>query len=296
MKNKLTQWLILLVLVLTWGSSFILMKKGLLVFPPLQMGALRIVLTFLFLLPFMVLRIRKIKRRQWGLFFLSGLLGSGIPAMLFAYAQSGIDSSLSGILNSLTPLFTLLVGLLFFRFRARWFQITGVFIGLAGACGLVALSGGGDISWNFSYASFIILATILYAININIVKTYFTETDPISITTYTIGAIGLPALLYLLGCTNFITLMQETEGAWRAFSMIAILSVAGTGVAGILYNYLIKISNVIFASSVTYMIPIVAVFWGLGDGEHFSAYSIIWILLVMAGVFLVNNPLAKKNK
>lgn len=294
MKHKLTQWLILFVLVLTWGSSFILMKKGLLVFPPLQLGALRIVLTFLFLLPFMFLRIRKIRIKQWWLFFIAGTIGSGIPAMLFALAQSGIDSSLSGILNSLTPLFTLLVGMTFFRFRARWYQVSGVFIGLAGACGLVAISGGGDISWNFSYASYIILATILYAININIIKTYFKDTDPISITTFTIGSIGLPALVYLTGFTSFTHIMQHEEGAWQAFAMVAILSVAGTGIAGMLYNHLIKISNVIFASSVTYLIPIVAILWGLGDGEYFSPFSLVWILLVLAGVFLVNNPLGKK--
>lgn len=294
MKKGLVQWLILLILVLTWGSSFILMKKGLLVFPAVQVGALRIALTFIFLSPFMFLRIRKVKRSQWYKLLICGLVGSGIPAFLFAYAQTGIDSSLSGILNSLTPLFTLVLGILFFKFHAKWYQVVGVLVGLAGASGLVSISGAGNMAWNFSYAIYIIIATICYAININLVKTWFKETDAISITTYSIGAIGIPTILYLLFFTDFTFIMQTREGAWEAFGMVAILAIFGTGIALMLYNYLIKISNVVFASSVTYMIPVVAIFWGVFDGESFNVINVLWILLVLAGVFMVNKPPGKK--
>lgn len=294
MQKKWIQWLILLILVLTWGSSFILMKKGLVVFSALEVGALRIALTFLFLLPFAFFRLHRIKLNQWYRFFICGAIGSGIPAFLFAYAQTGIDSSLSGILNSLTPLFTLILGLLFFKFHTRWYQVVGVFIGLTGACGLVAISGSGNIEWNFSYAIYIIIATILYAININLIKTWFSDTDSVSISTYTISFIGIPVIIYLLFFTGFTETMQTKSGAWQAFSMIAILAVVGTGIALMLYNHLIKISNIVFASSVTYMIPVIAILWGVLDGESFNLVNVLWILLVLSGVLMVNNPFEKK--
>jgi drug/metabolite transporter (DMT)-like permease len=293
MKKGWLQWLILLVLVLTWGSSFILMKKGLVVFTAMQLGALRISLTFVFLIPFMLLRTKKIRFSQWPMFLLCGLIGSGIPAFLFAYAQTGIDSSLSGILNSLTPLFTMVLGMLFFKYRSKWYNVAGVFIGLAGAVGLMAVSGQGNLSFNMSYGAYIVIATLCYAVNINLIKTYFKETDAISITTYTIGAIGIPAIIYLLCFTDFLAVLQVRPGAWHAFVMVAVLAVLGTGLAVMLYNYLIKISNVVFAASVTYMIPVIAIIWGIADGEHFSPFNILWILLVLAGIFLVNSHFKK---
>ena len=292
-KKGWLQWLILALLVLTWGSSFILMKKGLEVFSAMELGALRITLTFLFLIPFMILRIKKINYRQWYMFLICGLIGNGIPAFLFAYAQTGIDSSLSGILNSLTPLFTMVLGMIFFKYRTKWYNIAGVFIGLAGAIGLMAVSGQGNLSFNFSYGIFIVIATLCYAINVNLLKTYFKETDSISITTYTIGAIGIPALVYLLFFTDFLSVMQLKPGAMHAFWMVAILAVVGTGLAVMLYNYLIKISNVVFAASITYMIPVIAILWGVADGEHFSPFNILWILLVLAGIYLVNSHFKK---
>lgn len=295
MKKGALSWLILLSLVLTWGSSFILMKRGLEVFPALELGGLRIAITFLFLLPFALFRIKKIKLKQWYLFLICGLVGNGIPAFLFAYAQTGIDSSLSGILNSLTPLFTLIIGLLFFKFRSRWYNIVGVFIGLAGAVGLMAVSGGGDLQFNFSYSFFVIIATFCYAVNINLIKTYLSDTDSVSITTYAIASIGTPAVIYVLFFSNFIPIMQTHPHAWVAFGYVSILSVIGTGVAVMLYNYLIKISNIVFAASVTYLMPVVAIFWGISDGEPFSLTNILWILLVLTGVFLVNSHFGRKK-
>jgi drug/metabolite transporter (DMT)-like permease len=287
-KKGWLQWAILLLLVMTWGSSFILMKKGLLVFSALQVGAMRMGMTFLFLLPFMFLRIKKIRLKQWYMFLICGLIGNGIPAFLFAYAQTGIDSSLSGILNSLTPLFTMILGMLFFGYRGKWYNIAGVFIALAGATGLMAVSGKGDLSLNFSFGIFIVIATLCYAININLIKKYFTDTDAISITTYAIGSIGIPALLFLFLGTDFTVRVQSLPGAGHALLMIAILSIVGTGLAMMLYNYLIKISNVVFVASVTYLMPVVAIFWGVTDGEAFSPFNILWISLVLLGVGLVN--------
>ena len=296
MKKGFISWLILFLLVITWGSSFILMKKGLTVFSAVQLGALRIAIAYVFLVPFMIIKAKRIHWKKWPLFLISGLIGTCIPAFLFAYAQTGIDSSLSGILNSLTPLFTLLVGMLFFKYKGKWFNILGVFIGLVGAVGLLAFSGKADLSFNFSYAIYIIIATALYATNINLVKAYFQDTDPVSITTFGIGFIGIPVILYLLKFSDFIPTMQHHPDAWSAFGIVAILAIVGTGLALMLYNYLIKISNVVFAASVTYLMPIVAIFWGVIDGESFKMINILWILLVLLGVFLVNRHFNQRDK
>lgn len=295
-KRRWLAWLILIALVFTWGSSFILMKIGLTVFPPMQLGALRISLVFIFLIPFLVVRFRKVKRRQWHIFLISGMVGSGIPAFLFAYAQSGIDSSLSGILNSLTPLFTMLIGMWFFRYKGAWYNVVGVFIGLAGAVGLMAASGGGDLAFNFSYAWYVILATLCYAVNINLVKTYLKDTDAISITTYGVGSVGIPCLVYLLAFTDFIPRMLHHPDAWYGLSIVNILAVVGTGLALMLYNYMIKISNVVFAASVTYLMPVVAIFWGVLDDEVFRLINILYIALVLLGVFLVNGHFGKGHQ
>jgi drug/metabolite transporter (DMT)-like permease len=295
MHKKPLQWLILLGLVLTWGSSFILMKRGLEVFTPIELGSLRLGLTFIFLLPFMIFRIRKIKLRKWYLFLICGLIGNGIPAFLFAYAQTGIDSSLSGILNSLTPLFTLLAGLIFFKLKTKWYNVVGVFIGLFGTVGLIAVSGAGNFEFNIYYSLFVIIATACYAVNINLIKNYLVETDSVSITAYTIGSVGFPALIYLFAGTDFTLVMQTHPHAWQGFGAVVILAVFGTGLAIMLYNYLIKITNVVFTASVTYLMPVVAIFWGIGDGEPFYLINVLWILLILGGVFLVNSRFGKKG-
>ena len=162
----------MIVLMFIWGSSYILMKRGLESFSAPQVGALRISIAFLFLLPFAVHRIRRVKKEKLYIFAIAGLLGNGIPAYLFAEAQTGIDSQIAGILNSVAPLFTLLTGALFFGVRAKWFNVTGVFIGLAGAIGLLSADASGSFNNNFSKGAFVIIATILYATNINVVKKY----------------------------------------------------------------------------------------------------------------------------
>jgi drug/metabolite transporter (DMT)-like permease len=271
------------------------MKQGLKVFSAVELGALRLSITFLFLFPFMILRFRKIKLRQWYILLICGLVGNGIPAFLFAYAQTGIDSSLSGILNSLTPLFTLIIGALFFKYRSRWFNVAGVFIGLIGTIGLIAVSGGGNFTFNFSFSVYVIIATCCYALNLNLIKTYLVDTDAISITTYAIGSVGIPALIFLFFFTDFVTVMQTGASAWHGFAMVTILAVLGTGLAVMLYNYLIKITNVVFAASVTYLMPVVAILWGVGDGEPFSFINVLWIALILLGVFLVNSRFGKPS-
>ena len=281
-------WPILLFLMLVWGSSFILMKRGLEVFSSSEVGALRIVITFIALLPIALKRFSRIKGRTWLVLAAASLMGSGLPPFLFAKAQTGIDSQLAGILNSLTPLFTMLTGLAFFRIRARWYNILGVIIGLTGAVGLLHISGDREFAFNFRYAVYIIIATICYAVNVNIIKAYLKELEALTITAFSFFILGLPVSVFLFYFTDFPSQLVHDPHVWEGLGYMAILALAGTALALILFNKLIKISTPLAASSVTYLIPIVAILWGIIDGEVFRAGYIFWIGLILGGVVLVN--------
>jgi drug/metabolite transporter (DMT)-like permease len=289
-KRKYVPWLILFGLVLTWGSSFILIKQGLRGFGYDSgiVGALRIVITFLVLIPVALRRIKRVKRRQWLILAAVGITGNLGPAFFFAYAQTGIDSNTAGILNSLTPLFTLLIGLLFFQLKPRWFNIMGVMAGFVGAVGLIHYSGDGGFVFNIHYAIFVIIATICYATSVNIIKTHLSDLDVYSITAHSFLIIGFPVLVYLLFFTDFTVQLVENSHAPAGLGYIAILAIVGTAVALVFFNTLIKMTNALFASSVTYMIPIVAIMWGIIDGEIFKWEYILWIILILGGVYLVN--------
>jgi len=281
-------WLVFLMLALVWGSSFILMKRGLEVFSPGELGALRVVITWLFLIPFAVKHLKTSFRIHWKALFAAGLIGSLIPAFLFAAAQKGIDSSLAGILNSLTPLFTLLIGMLFFKTHPRWYNIAGVFTGLGGAVGLVSVSGSGNFTLNIGFSALIVIATVLYAINVNLIKAFLSDVNPVAITALSFFTIGPMAAVYLFAATPFVNTMTYVPGAAEGFGYIAILAVVGTGIALMLYNRLILASSAVFASSVTYFIPVVALMWGILDGERFKPGFLMWVLMVIAGVLMVN--------
>jgi len=265
-----------------------LIKKGLEYFSSQEVGALRITITFFALMPLAINRLRHLSGREWKYLALVGIIGSGFPAFLFAKAQTGIDSSLAGILNSLTPLFTLVVGMGFFAFRTKWYNIAGVLLGLAGAIGLISISGGKGFEFNMKYAVYVVIATICYATNVNIIKYRLKETDAVTITAFSFFIIGLPVMLYLLIFTDFIRQLSIDPEAWEGLGYIAILAVVGTGLALIAFNKLVKLVSPLFAASVTYLIPIVAVFWGVVDGEKFSGIFFLWMILILAGVFLAN--------
>lgn len=295
-KNTITVWTILFILVLVWGSSFILIKKGLEVFSAVEVGALRISIAFIFLIPFAIYRFRKINRRKLFIITIIGLIGNMAPAFLFALAQTGIDSNLAGILNSMTPLFTLLIALAFFKFKSKWYNILGVFIGLTGAIGLTSISGGNDFAFNINYAIYVFIATICYATSVNLIKYYLKDIDVISITAFSFFFIGFPVVIFLLTATPFISQIETNPDFWMGMMYIAILGIAGTALALFIFNHLIKITNQVIASSVTYMIPIVALMWGIIDGERFEFTYVIWVVLILFGVYLVNRRKISNSK
>jgi drug/metabolite transporter (DMT)-like permease len=214
---------------------------------------------------------------------------------MFAIAQTQISSFLAGTLNSLTPLFTLFMGLAFFNMKAKWFNILGVFIGLMGALGLIyASSGNLGFVINAKYSTLVLIAAICYAFNVNFIKVYLKQLDSLTITALTFFYIGIPSLIYTLIFSDIPSKIIHEDNALTGLGYISILSIFGTGIALIAFNKLIKMSSPIFASSVTYIIPIVAILWGIIDGEIFKLVYLIWFVLILIGVLLVNT--STKNK
>lgn len=293
MNQKLISWTIIFALVLTWGSSFILIKRGLEHFSATEVGALRVVITFLSLLPFAIRAIPKVSKKDFVWLGTSGIVGSLIPAFLFSIAQTGIDSATAGLLNSLTPLFTLVIGYLLFGLSTGPRNILGVIVGLIGAIGLINVSGGNAFGFNLKYASLIILATIFYAINVNLIKAKLKHISSLNITSLTFFVAGLVAVVILTGTTDALPKLIHEPGALTGLFYIAILAMVGTAGAMIAFNYLIKISSPIFASSVTYLIPLVARAWGFSDGEYFSVWHLVWTMMILGGVILVNSKRTK---
>lgn len=221
-----------------------------------------------------------------GWVLLSGLLGSFFPSLLFAFAGSKIDSALSGMLNATTPLFTVLIGIFFFGQRFTAGQWAGIGCGLLGALTL-GLAGAGGISLNF-YILPVLIATLFYALNVNILKIKFAGTSPLALSSATIVAIGPGAFFLLFGLSDFTGKLAHHPDAWQAFFYVLILGIFSTAIALVLFNRLIQISGTLSASSVTYLMPVVSVMWGLFDHENLPWYRLLGLAGILFGVYLVN--------
>lgn len=280
--------LLLLILSLIWGTSFILIKQGLKVFSADEVGALRVSAAALVLLPLALTRVRELSTVHYGKLFLSGLLGIFFPAFLFATAQTRLDSSVAGMMNSLTPIFTLLIGAFFFQQRFRGYAIVGILLGLGGAITLMLSRSGGEVGGFNLYALLIVAACVMYGTNLNFIKFKIVNLSSMTITSVSVMLIGPLALLYLFIFTDFVHKLQTVEGAWRALGFVALLGTMSTAVATFLFNKLVKVSTPLFASSVTYIIPIVAVMWGVWDGELLSLGHYLGMGAIILGVYLAN--------
>ncbi len=287
MENKNLRWVYLAILALIWGSSFILMKRALLGLTPIQVGALRTLFTAIFLILIGGKKIFKIKRKHWYYLTLNGFVGTFFPAFLFAFAIDKIDSSIASILNSLTPLNTLIFGALVFGFSFRKRQLIGVLIGLIGTLMLILKGAELNPNQDYFYASFILIASIGYALNVNILKKYLFDLDALSITVANFVLLIIPTLI-VLWFTDFFETFEVNQSTKTGMFYLAILAVFGTGLAKIMFNRLIQISTPIFSSSVTYLIPIVAITWGILDGEKITLFQVVSGAIIMFGVYLVN--------
>jgi drug/metabolite transporter (DMT)-like permease len=284
MNPKQLKWVYLIALAFIWGSSFILIKRGLVGLTAFQLGSLRIIFAAIFLLLIGFKSLSKIPLHQWKYIALTATLGTFIPAFLFSIAQTQIDSSVSAILNSLTPLNTMILGGLAFGLTFKRVQIFGVIIGLIGTFLLIINGAIHHPEQNYYYAILIIIASICYATNVNLIKKYLSDLSPLSISTGNFLVLLLPALLVLFFSDFFSVITFDTVQHSVLFVMI--LGVIGTGIANILFFKTIQISSPVFATSVTYLIPIVAFSWGLLDNEMLTPVQFVGAFIILAGVYL----------
>ncbi|WP_458628400.1 DMT family transporter [Winogradskyella sp. PC D3.3] len=286
MKNLNLKWIYLLILSIIWGSSFILIKKSLLGLTAYQLGALRTIITGLLLLAFGFNTLKTIPKSKWKWLLLSGLLGSFIPAFFFAIAETEIDSAVVSILNSLVPLNTIILGFAIFRITSTRRQIFGVILGFIGTAILILKGSELNPNQNYLYAVFVIVSTVMYATNVNIIKRHLQEVKPLAIAAGNYAFIIIPAFIVLLFSNFFTPKTFHNPHFLNALVYITILSVFGTALAKVLYFKLVQMSTPVFASSVTYMMPIIALSWGILDGESFSPIQALAALLILIGVYL----------
>jgi drug/metabolite transporter (DMT)-like permease len=286
MQQKWINWLVFILLSIVWGSSFILMKEGLRAFSPYQVASLRMLFAGLVLLPFAVKAFRKIPKDKMGLVIISGLVGNFIPAYLFCIAEAKIDSALAGILNSLTPLFTILVGIVFYKVQTSVIKIVGILIGFIGLTFLM-ITGKEMHLDHLSYASLVLIATLLYGINVHTVGRNLKEIGSIQIASVAFSFLILPsaAVLYF---TDYFKMDFTQPLVVHSTLTSALLGMVGTSMASILFYYLVKKAGILFGSLVTYGIPIVAVGWGLIYGESLAPLQLLCLAVILFGVYIVN--------
>lgn len=289
MNNHNLKWIFLIILSVIWGSSFVLMKiaihNGL---SALQLGALRIVICSLFLFIIGFKQIKKINKTHTKWIVVSAFLGTFFPVFLFSYAHTQIDSSIASILNSLTPLNTIIFGYLAFSAMFTKNQLLGVLTGLTGTVILIILSTGLNPNQNYLYSLLVLAASICYAFNVHIIKKYLQDLNPISIAIGNFIVIFIPSAIMLYSTDFFSLDFFNNHGIQNALISVVALAIFGTGIAKIMFNKLVQIATPIFASSVTYTIPIVAVFLGTLYGERLNILQLIAAGIILLGVYLAN--------
>jgi len=294
-KTPLAAWVMLFVLAFIWGSSFILIKKGLVGLSPQEVGSLRIATASLFLLPSALIRLKKVPKDRVIYLMGAGFLGSLIPAFLFAIAQTQLESAITGVLNALVPIFSILMALFIFKQNQEPKVCVGVAIGFIGTAILVT-AGGGSFSGINAYALLVILATLCYAANLNLIKAKLDNINPIAVTSISLVLVGPIALVYLLFFTEFIQTVYFAEGALLSSAYICVLGILGTATALIILNKILQMTDPLFASSVTYIIPVVAIIWGVADGEKLYLIQYVGIGAVGLGVYIANTNRAGYRK
>lgn len=288
---KLNKWFYLAALSFIWGSSFILIKKGLVGLTAIELGSIRIIISAFVLIPFTFNRLKEITFKQWKWIIISAFVGSFFPAFLFAFAEQEIDSSVASILNSIVPLNTIIIGLVLFGIKSTKRQIIGVLLGFFGAYQLIISGINLNPDQNYFYSGLVIICSFLYAFNVNIIKKYLQELSAVAIATGHFIVILIPSIIVLLISDFNFEKLQNLQTQTSLF-YVTLLAIFGTTLAKILFNKLINISSAVFASSVTYSMLIVSIFWGVMDGENFSINQLFATIIIVIGILLTN----KKSK
>ena len=291
MNKKAISWIILIALSLVWGSSFMLMKQGLKAFSSDEVAGLRITIASAFMFPFLIKHYKiDLKTNLKGL-LLMGVFGNLIPAFLFTKAETQISSSLTGMLNALTPMFTIMIGMIAFNHKITKSQIIGVLVGLVGAIALVALGDNqeNDQTKNIMYSLLVAAATLCYAISVNGIKAYLGHVNSLTATVWSFTIIGPMAAIYLFGFTDVVEHATHHPEALSSLGFISILAIVGSALSVVVYNTLIKLSGTVFAASCTYLIPIVAIGWGLFDDEVINLFQVLAVIVIIAGIWMINS-------
>ena len=285
--NKYLPWLLLIGLAIIWGSSFIMIKKGLVGITPIQMASWRILVASLSLSPFAIIALKKNTTKNWGAIIATGFTGNLIPAFLFAYAQTNIASSLSAIINTLTPLFVIVIGIIFYSQKTHFKQMLGVVLGLIGSVVLIVFkSSSFELDLNL-FAGLVIIAALFYGASANIIKYQLHNMNAIDASSLALLMVGPLAgtIFYFSGGIELLL----NPNVYESLIYTALVGVVSTGIGLVMFNKLIQSSPVVFASSVAFLIPIVAIFWGWIDDEKFGSIQGIGMGIVFAALFLMKS-------
>ena len=282
------KWILFVILCLTWGSSFIIMKGGMEILSPYQLASIRIISAGLIMLPWIRTAYRAVPKKAVPALILSGFLGTLLPAYLFCIAQTKIDSSIAGILNALTPIFTLAIGMLFFNLKVGWIKWVGMLLGFAGMLVLV-FGASRQINLQYiGYTFFVIIATICYGLNVNVVNQYLKDVAPLHIATIAFTALIIPNLI-ILASTGYFTDPNLLNGSLTRGTIAGVvLGIVSTCPASVIFYTLMKKAGPVFASMVTYGIPLVALGWGFVAGETITGLQVAGMAVILAGVRLAN--------
>lgn len=290
MNTENLKWILLIGLSVIWGSSFILIKKSLEHFNPYEVGVLRVLISGLVLMPYAVSKIKQFPRKHLKWLIIAAVSGNFIPMFLFPIAETQITSSIAGIINSMMPIFVIIVGSLVWKFSTTKRQLIGVLISFIGAC-ILALGGGDSGELKIIPILLLLLATLMYAISTTTVKSRLHEVPATIMSAFVFSFVLLFPSLVVLVLSGFFRDFEMNQGALQGLGFVAMLSVFGTGLAMMMNYKLLSISTPLFASTVTLLMPIVAIIWGILDGEKLTAVQTIGAIIILAGlIFLRSKP------
>ena len=294
MNPEKEKWVLLVLLSVIWGSSFILIKKSLQHFNPYEVGALRVLIAGIILLPLAMLNIRKFPKKNLKWLILAAVTGNFIPMFLFPIAETEVSSSIAGIINSMMPIFVIIVGALLWKFQTTKRQVIGVIISFTGAC-ILAFSGGEGGEFKLIPILLLLLATLFYAISTTTVKSKLSDVPAKILSAFVFSFVLILPSLIALVFAGFFNNFEVNSGFWEGLGFVSLLSIFGTGLAMMLNYKLLSVSTPLFASTVTLLMPVVAIIWGLLDGEKLTLMQGFGGVIILAGlIFLRQMPAANK--
>ena len=287
MTNNNKKWILLLILSVIWGSSFILIKKSLVGLTPLQVGSLRIIFKAIVISIYSYSSLKEIPKKSWKWIILTAYVGTFFPVYLVSFGQTEIESGLASIITTLTPINTLIIGIIFFSLTFTIKQVVGLVVAFFGGI-LLLYNGGISPNYNVYFSIFIFFTTVGYGASVNLIKTYLTEISPSAVTAGIFLSI-LPPAVFVLFYSDFFVLKFDQSNIYESIIFVFLLALFSSAIAQTLFNRFVKLASPLFASAVTYLMPIVAIFWGVIDGEVLSLKQYVATIIILSGVYLVNN-------